>query len=245
MSRWKAIVSYDGTNFLGYQVQASGRTVQQEIETVLKKMHKGLAVRIAASGRTDAGVHAIGQVIHWDSALTLASEAWKKALNAMLPHDIHIEKVERVNDDFHARYGAVKKTYHYHLHIGSEPNVFNRHFAYHFPYPLALAPMREAMERLCGTHDFTSFSSARSTVEDKVRTIYSYEVQERGQELIFKVTGSGFLYNMVRIMTGTLLDVGQGRISPAAIDEMLLAKNREAAGKTAPAHGLYLYEVQY
>lgn len=245
MQRWKATVSYDGTLFAGYQVQPEGRTVQSEIESSLAKMHKGRPIRISASGRTDAGVHAIGQVIHFDSPLNIAAERWQKALNALLPGDIRITGIESVESDFHARYHAQKKEYHYRLLTAAEPDVFRRHYAYHFPYPLDVTAMEEAMQAFLGTHDFTSFSSARSAVEDKVRTIYSFDLDINGDEIVFKVCGSGFLYNMVRIMVGTLLDAGQGRIKPQEIEVMLNERDRSAAGKTAPPHGLYLYQLTY
>ncbi|MED2974296.1 tRNA pseudouridine(38-40) synthase TruA [Fictibacillus sp. B-59209] len=245
MQRWKATVSYDGTLFAGYQVQPEGRTVQSEIERSLAKMHKGEDLRISASGRTDAGVHAIGQVCHFDSPLAIAGDRWQKALNALLPSDIRITKVEAVAPDFHARFSAQKKEYHYRLLTCSQPDVFRRHYAYHFPYSLNRGALEEGMRMFLGTHDFTSFSSARSTVEDKIRTIYRFDMDTSTNEIIFKVSGSGFLYNMVRIMIGTLLDAGQGRIEPKEIEAMLQEKNRIAAGKTAPPHGLYLYHVTY
>ncbi|MDN4527167.1 tRNA pseudouridine(38-40) synthase TruA [Fictibacillus fluitans] len=245
MQRWKATVSYDGTQFAGYQVQPGARTVQREIERSLAKMHKGTSVRISASGRTDAGVHAIGQVVHFDSPLAIVAERWQRALNALLPADIRIMDVEAVASDFHARYSVEEKEYHYRLMTGSEPDVFRRNYATHFPHPLNHAAIQEAMAIFTGTHDFTSFSSARSEVEDKVRTISMFKLETAGDELIFKVRGNGFLYNMVRIMAGTLLDAGQGRIQPDDIRSMLAEKDRSTAGKTAPPHGLYLYRVTY
>ncbi|MDM5196930.1 tRNA pseudouridine(38-40) synthase TruA [Fictibacillus enclensis] len=245
MQRWKATVSYDGTQFAGYQVQPGARTVQGEIEKSLSKMHKGTSVRISASGRTDAGVHALGQVLHFDSPLAIVPERWQKAVNALLPADIRILEVEAVPFDFHARFSAVEKEYHYRLMTSGEPDVFRRNYASHFPYPLDHTAIQEAMGIFMGTHDFTSFSSARSEVEDKVRTITMFELVTAGDELIFKVRGNGFLYNMVRIMAGTLLDAGQGKIQPEEIRSMLAEKDRSAAGKTAPPHGLYLYRVTY
>ncbi|MGG1572154.1 tRNA pseudouridine(38-40) synthase TruA [Fictibacillus sp. NRS-1165] len=245
MQRWKATVSYDGTLFAGYQVQPEGRTVQSEIERSLAKMHKGGELRISASGRTDAGVHAIGQVFHFDSSLAIAPDRWEKALNALLPGDIRITEVEAAAPDFHARFSAKKKEYHYRLLTCPQPDVFRRNYAYHFPYSLDHGALEDGMRMFLGTHDFTSFSSARSAVEDKIRTIYSFQMETSNDEILFKVSGSGFLYNMVRIMIGTLLDVGQGRIKPQEIGEMLKKKDRSAAGKTAPPHGLYFYQVTY
>jgi tRNA pseudouridine38-40 synthase len=245
MARMKVTVAYDGTDFAGYQIQPSGRTVQGVIQAVLKKMHKGQPVTISASGRTDAGVHAIGQVFHFDTDLNIPETAWIRALNAMLPQDVLIKSVEEESRSFHARYSAISKEYHYRIYRAEQPDIFRRNQAYYFPYTLNVEDMRNACEWLKGTHDFTSFSSARSEVEDKVRTIHELKVVESGEELLFEIKGNGFLYNMVRIIAGTLLEVGQGKRRPEDIRAVIEAEDRSAAGKTAPAHGLYLYRVSY
>lgn len=245
MKRFKATISYDGSGFSGYQVQPAGRTVQGEIESILKRIHKGKDIRIAASGRTDAGVHAVGQVFHFDSPLLLDPENWKNALNAQLPEDIYVKEVNEASPGFHARFDAIKKEYRYRLLRSKEKDVFRRHYAYHYPHFLCTEKIKEAMKAFLGTHDFTSFSSAKSTVEDRVRTIYELELLEEKDEWIFRIVGNGFLYNMVRIIVGTLLDVGQGKATADDVKAMLLAQNRSLAGKTAPAHGLYLYKVTY
>ncbi|MCM3719785.1 tRNA pseudouridine(38-40) synthase TruA [Fictibacillus phosphorivorans] len=245
MARMKVTVAYDGTDFAGYQIQPSGRTVQGTIQSVLQKMHKGEAVQISASGRTDAGVHAVGQVFHFDTEMNIPGDAWVKALNAMLPNDIVIKRVEEVTNSFHSRFSAESKEYHYKLLVRKQPDVFRRNHLYHYPYPLNIQAMQSACVSFIGTHDFTSFSSARSEVADKVRTIYSLELLEEDEVLTFKIKGSGFLYNMVRIIVGTLLEVGQGKRTPDEISGMIAAKDRALAGKTAPAHGLYLHQVNY
>jgi tRNA pseudouridine38-40 synthase len=245
MARMKVTAAYNGTDFAGYQIQPSGRTVQGTIQSVLQKMHKGEPVLISASGRTDAGVHAIGQVFHFDTGLKLTSEAWGKALNALLPDDILIKNVEEVSGAFHSRFSAVSKEYQYKLLISKQPDVFKRNLMYHYPYSISVSDIRRAAPFFLGTHDFTSFSSARSEVADKVRTIFSLDVAEEGDTLTIKIKGSGFLYNMVRIIVGTLLEVGQGKRKPEDIVAILEGKNRSLAGKTAPAHGLYLYQVNY
>ncbi|MCA1032795.1 tRNA pseudouridine(38-40) synthase TruA [Bacillus timonensis] len=245
MTRIKCIITYDGTYFNGYQVQPNKRTVQEEIENVLTKMHKGKHVRIVASGRTDASVHAVGQVIHFDTPLSIPIEKWTTALNAMLPNDIAVLSCEQVHDDFHARFDVREKEYRYKILLSDKKDVFKRNYLYHFPYKLDVQLMNKAIQYLTGTHDFTSFCSAKTEVKDKVRTIYNIEVLVEGKELTFRFIGNGFLYNMVRILVGTLLNVGQGIIQPEEIKSILEKKDRTFAGKTVPGHGLYLWQVQY
>ncbi|QOR66801.1 tRNA pseudouridine(38-40) synthase TruA [Cytobacillus suaedae] len=245
MERLKCIISYDGSNFSGYQIQPNARTVQLELEKTLQKMHKGDILKVFASGRTDATVHAVGQVIHYDSPLNLSEQSWKKALNSLLPDDIQVLEVNKVNSEFHARFDVVKKEYRYKVLLTPDRDVFKRNFSYHFPYPLDLNLIKEAMDFLKGTHDFTSFCSAKTEVDDKIRTIYEIDCILQADELIFRFVGNGFLYNMVRILVGTLLDVGQKKIHPTEINAILEQKNRAFAGKTVPGHGLYLWEVHY
>lgn len=245
MSRYKCIISYDGIHFSGYQVQPNKRTVQSEFEHALQKMHKGEQVKISASGRTDANVHALGQVIHFDSGLSIPDEGWKRALNSMLPEDIRVRSVEKVAPDFHARFDVKAKEYRYRLFVSKDPCVFKRHYTYHYPYPLNLPVMIEATDRLIGTHDFTSFCASKTEVQDKVRTIYQIKIEKQDDELIFSFIGNGFLYNMVRILVGTLLDVGSGQKDAKMMDTILSGKDRSLAGKTAPGQGLYLWQVFY
>ncbi|PPA68634.1 tRNA pseudouridine(38-40) synthase TruA [Jeotgalibacillus proteolyticus] len=245
MPRFKCIISYDGAGFFGYQVQARGRTVQGELERVLTEIHKGKRTRVTASGRTDARVHAVGQVIHFDTDYSIPAERWPVVLNQKLPDDIVVMNVEEADPDFHARFQTSGKEYRYVIDRGEFPTPFRRHYAVHHPVTIDLALMREAARHFVGEHDFTSFSVAKSAVVDRVRTIEYFDIIEQGSEWIFIVKGNGFLYNMVRIMVGTLLEVGSGKYTPADIPEMLKAKNRSAAGKTAPPHGLYLWKVEY
>jgi tRNA pseudouridine38-40 synthase len=245
MNRYKCIISYDGSEFSGYQVQPKKRTVQSVIEAVLTKMHKGSPVKISASGRTDAGVHAKGQVIHFDSPLSLPKEKWELALNSMLPEDISVRSVEDVDPSFHARFDASGKEYRYFLYQSPKRDPFQRNYAFHYPYPLSLEAMREACTYLLGTHDFTSFCSARTEVEDKVRTIETIEILQEEERVSFRFVGNGFLYNMVRILVGTLVEVGSGKRTPEEIVEILEKKDRRFAGKTAPGQGLYLWKVFY
>lgn len=245
MNRLKCTIEYDGTHFLGFQVQPKGRTVQGEIEKAIKKLHKGEDIRIQPSGRTDAGVHAHGQVIHFDSPLAIPSERWMMALNTLFPDDIVVTEVEIVDENFHARYDVVKKEYRYFLLNQKNRNVFRKDHTYYYPYPINLDQILEGAAYLLGTHDFTSFCSTKSDKENKIRTIEEIEIWKDGNEIIFRFVGNGFLYNMVRIIVGTLLKVGQGKLAPDDIKLILEKRDRQAAGKTAPAHGLHLWRVWY
>jgi tRNA pseudouridine38-40 synthase len=245
MTRYKCIISYDGSGFSGYQVQPNKRTVQSVLEAVLTKMHKGEPIKVIGSGRTDAGVHAKGQVIHFDSPLLIPPDKWEKALNSMLPDDISLLSIVPVDDSFHARFDAMGKEYRYVLHLSSKRNPFQRKFAYQYPYRLNVQAMEQASKFFLGTHDFTSFCAAKTEVIDKVRTIASIDFILEAELLTIRFVGNGFLYNMVRILVGTLLEVGSGDRDPEDIPMILAHKDRTMSGKTAPAHGLYLWEVFY
>ncbi len=242
----KCTISYDGHLFYGYQVQPGQRTIQDELEKALQTLHKAKErIPVVSSGRTDSGVHAVGQTIHFDSPLSIPEAKWPYALNALLPDDISVRKAEAVNDQFHARFSAKRKEYRYMIYRGRHPDVFKRYYAYHVPYDIDMEKVKEASRYLVGTHDFTSFCATKTEVKDKVRTVHELEWSDTGDGLQMRIVGSGFLYNMVRIIAGTLLDVGTGKFSPGDIEKMILAKNRDAAGRTAPAHGLYLWRVIY
>ncbi|MDX8047340.1 tRNA pseudouridine(38-40) synthase TruA [Gracilibacillus sp. S3-1-1] len=244
--RLRAIIRYDGTAFSGYQIQPNGRTVQEEIEKVLTKMHKGKPVRITASGRTDQGVHAVGQVIHFDTDLEIPNPNWVRALNTMLPADIEVVAVKEVPDDFHARFDVSEKEYRYYIMNGASRDIFRRHYVYHVPNQLNVQEMHEASQYFMGRHDFTSFCSANSNVKgDKIRTITDIGVEQQNEDIIIRVRGTGFLYNMVRIIVGTLIDVGTGKRATNEVSEIIAATDRATAGKTAPPQGLYLWEVDY
>jgi tRNA pseudouridine38-40 synthase len=245
MQRYKCIISYDGSGFSGYQVQPNKRTVQSEFESALAKMHKGETIRISGSGRTDAGVHAKAQVIHFDSPLVIPEAKWEAALNALLPEDISVLAVEKANERFHARFDAQGKEYRYFLYLSTKRDPFRRNYAYQYPYSLDIAAMKQASNYLLGTHDFSSFCSAKTEVEDKVRTIETIDITAEDNLITFRFIGNGFLYNMVRILVGTLLEVGAEKRQPADILGILEKKDRIYAGKTAPAQGLYLWRVIY
>jgi tRNA pseudouridine38-40 synthase len=245
MSRFKCKVAYDGTNFSGWQVQPNARTVQGVIEAALSKIHKGALVRIAGSGRTDAQVHAKGQVFHFDSELAIPDDGWRRALTALLPEDVVISRVEQTDPDFHARFHVKEKEYRYRILRSSHLDVFRRNYTFHFPHELNVGEMRNAAAELIGTHDFSSFCASNTDVRDKVRTLNALDIEEKGDELEFRLTGNGFLYQMVRIVVGTLLEVGQGKRTAEDVAAILQEMDRTLAGKTAPGRGLFLWEIKY
>ncbi|MEY8446108.1 tRNA pseudouridine(38-40) synthase TruA [Enterococcus ratti] len=247
MTRYKAIIAYDGTNFNGFQKQPNGRTVQDEIEKTLQKMANGKEITVFGSGRTDAGVHALGQVIHFDYPLKRPLERMRFALDTQSPEDIAVKEMTMVSENFHARYLVKEKIYQFRVDIGKPRSPFRRHYASYFPYPLDLEKIKRALPDLLGTHDFTSFCASGSSVDDKVRTIYEakMEVNQTGDELLFTFRGNGFLYKMIRIMVGTLLKIGNGRLPEDSIPTIIAKRDRNAAGPTAHPEGLYLFEVIY
>ncbi|MFZ4454424.1 tRNA pseudouridine(38-40) synthase TruA [Salibacterium aidingense] len=245
MRRVKAIISYDGTDFSGWQVQPGKRTVQQEMERVLTKIHKGDHVPVVSSGRTDSSVHAIGQVLHFDTPLAVPEEKWPKAINQLLAPDVQVKQAVYTDSSFHARFDAVEKTYWYRVHAAREKDIFRRNYVYFYPYPIDRNEIKKAAAYMTGTYDFSSFCASRTDVVDMVRTVHEVKVEENGDELHFTFRGSGFLYNMVRIMTGTLLEVGKGLRQAEDIPGIIQARSRQAAGNTAPGHALYLWEVRY
>ncbi|MFJ8237363.1 tRNA pseudouridine(38-40) synthase TruA [Ureibacillus sp. NPDC094379] len=246
MKRLKATISYDGTLFSGYQVQPGERTVQLEIEQVLMKMHKGDKISVTASGRTDARVHATGQVIHFDTPLAIPPNRYQKALNVQLPRDIRVLDVEEVSNDFHARFSVTGKRYRYIWSTELIQSPFRRHYAVETNgVKPNIDEMHAAARFIVGTYDFSSFCAANTSVVDKVRTVHSLDFEWHGDELHMIIEGKGFLYNMVRIIAGTLWDVGIGKREASSLKSTIAAKDRSKAGKTAPAHGLYLEKVFY
>lgn len=239
-----ARVSYDGTAFSGFQSQPYGRTVQVEIEKAINHL-TGESLIITASGRTDAGVHAMGQIFNFHTASSIPTERWAIALNTRLPKDIIILEVWDVPEGFHSRRSAKRKTYRYSIDIGKFPDVFSRAYRFHHPTPLNLEAMQEGLAHLVGRHDFTSFTSIRSTKPHHVRTVYEAELMQDGMVIHMTITGNGFLYNMVRVIMGTLLQVGEGKREPGDMKRILEGKSRALAGPTAMPHGLMLMDVEY
>ena len=242
MKRIKCIVMYDGTLFNGYQRQPGQRTVQGEIEAALEKICK-IPITIHSSGRTDAGVHANGQVFHFDSQLSMEGTRYMRAFNAILPADIYVLESQQVHEEFHARYHGKVKEYHYFL-SQNQYNPLKRNYVYYHRRLLDINSMKEAMTYLIGTHDFTSFCGNLDEV-DKVRTIYKADLLSEEGELTFRFVGNGFLRYMIRIIIGTLIQIGEGRIQPEDIKEIIKGKNRDLAGYTAKPQGLYLQSVKY
>lgn len=249
MVRYKAVVAYDGTAYSGFQTQGDTKTVQLALEKVLKKLNSGKPVYVHASGRTDAGVHAWGQVIHFDLPQERDPEKLRHAFDTQSPEDIAVRSVELVDDLFHSRYLASEKTYHYRLDIGRPRVPFKRRYAAFYSYTgeLDIEKMQEAMNDLLGRHDFTAFCATGSSVEDRVRTIFEarVELDEKNQELLFIFRGTGFLYKMVRILVGTLIKVGEGKLPVDTIKQAIETESKAHVGPTAHPEGLYLMEVKY
>ncbi|HLR65926.1 tRNA pseudouridine(38-40) synthase TruA [Virgibacillus alimentarius] len=246
MEKVKCTISYDGTDFSGFQSQPKIRTVQGELEKALMKVHKGEHIRIQASGRTDAGVHAKSQTFHFESPYEIPEHNWKKALNTLLPCDIYVHETRKVPSSFHARFDAIEKEYRYYVWNEEGTDVFKRNYFYLFKCPLNMEAIKEACKYFEGKHDFTAFSSAKATVKgSKERILYEVTCNQNGNEIEFIIRGDGFLYNMVRIMVGFLLDVGQGKRNASEVHDLFAKKDRRLVGKTVPPQGLYLWDVKY
>ena len=247
MTRYKATISYDGTLFSGFQRQSHARTVQEEIEKTLQKLASVQPVPIHGAGRTDDGVHAYGQVIHFDLPQKRDLEKLRFALDTQTPDDIDVVDLAIVADDFHCRYQKHSKTYEFLVDNGRPKNPMMRHYATHYPYPLDINKMQEAIKDLVGTHDFTGFTAAGTSVENKVRTITEATLVQDDKTgfLVFTFSGNGFLYKQVRNMVGTLLKIGNGRMPVEQIKVILDSKNRQLAGPTPAGNGLYLKEIRY
>ncbi|MCS7174448.1 tRNA pseudouridine(38-40) synthase TruA [Pseudothermotoga sp.] len=244
MKRFMAVIAYDGTNFFGFQTQPSVRTVQGVIENALERIFK-TKVNVLVSGRTDTGVHALGQVVVFDSPIDIDEISMKNALNANLPDDVYVRKVIEVDRNFHPRFEAKRRVYHYFIYNAPEPNLFIRHYAWWFPYNLDVQKMRAAASYLEGEHDFKSFIKVEDD-ESTVRTIYRIRILRLRKRLILiRIEGRSFARRMVRNIVGALVKVGTGQWEPEKIKEILEAKSRSVAPATAPAHGLYFYSVEF
>ena len=245
MRNIKLTIEYDGKNFPGWQSQPGKVSIQTEIENAIFEI-TGEHVELIASGRTDAGVHALGQVANFHTNTNIAISKIPYAINAKLPKSIVIHKAEEVDDRFHARYQCKKKTYRYVINNSEFPSALNRYREYHMPYALDFEAMQKAIKFFEGEHDFKAFQSSGGTKrKTTVRTLSKCTIQKEGERIIIELTGDGFLYNMVRIISGTILDVGLGKIKAEDIPEIIESGKRERAGKTLPPHGLYLVKVRY
>ena len=245
--RYALVIEYDGTNYHGFQRQDGLPSVQQALEDALSlKLQQGITV--IASGRTDAGVHASGQVVHFDCNVDIDCSDFGWRMNPLLPTDIAIKKCVKVDENFHARFGAKKKTYVYKVYLSKIHAPLKRRYAHICVYDLNVENMKKACACLAGEHDFRSFALAESVRgKSTVRTIYDIHIEESegGRLLSLYVTGDGFLHNMVRAIAGTLIDIGRGRFSPEDMQDILDSKDRRRAGKTVEGCGLFLVSVEY
>jgi tRNA pseudouridine synthase A len=245
MKRFKLTVAYDGTAYCGYQYQPELPTVEGFVNDALSELLGENIVTIGAS-RTDAGVHAFGNVAVFDSDTRIPAENLALALNTKLADDIRITESLEVAADFHPRKNVIDKTYEYHINTAKIPFPTDRLYIYNVKHKLDIAAMREAAKYIEGRHDFTSFCSTKTDKEDKVRTVFQIDVEEAlRSELIIRVRGDGFLYNMVRIIAGTLVKVGEGKILPDEIPPIIERKDRGHLGTTLPAKGLFLIGIRY
>lgn len=245
MPNFRMTLCYDGSRYNGWQRQGNTHnTIQEKLETALGAI-LDQPVEVAASGRTDAGVHARAQTASFRAKTDRTADKLLDALRAKLPGDIGVIDLTEAPPRFHARLSCVGKTYVYRVWNSAAPNVFERKYVYALPQPLELAAMRRAAEALCGTHDYTSFCANRRMKKSAVRTVERIDIDRLGDEVRLTFSGDGFLYHMVRILTGTLLEVGLGERDAAEMAQILAAKDRAAAGKTAPAQGLILWETRY
>ena len=231
-------------NSIGWQKQPNKLNIQGEIERAIYNITKE-EVDLIGSGRTDAGVHAFGQIANFKTNSNISIEKMAIAINSQLKNSIVVKKAEEVDERFHSRYNAKRKTYRYVINNTEYGSAIYRNLEYHFPIKLNVEKMQEAAKYFEGEHDFKAFKSSGTSGKNSVRTIYKAEVRTDGERILIELTGNGFLYNMVRIISGTLLDVGLGKIEPSEIEDIINSKDRTRAGKTLPAHGLYLVKVNY
>jgi tRNA pseudouridine38-40 synthase len=240
---YRGTIEYDGADFLGYQIQAVGRTVQGELDKSLAQV-TGAAIRVDGAGRTDAGVHALGQVIAFNAIWRHTLTDLHRALNATLPHDIVVRDLKIVEDGFHPRFSALSRSYRYTIINQPWPSALQRRYAHHVREPLDVAAMRAASQYLLGSHDFASFGQPPQG-EITVREVTQAEWLVEGARLMFDITANAFLYRMVRTIVGTLLQVGLGRLAPTDVEQILAARDLTRSAAPAPAHGLCLMRVVY
>ena len=244
MRNIKLTIEYDGKEFNGWQKQPNKLNIQGEIERAIEEI-TGEQVDLYGSGRTDAGVHSLGQVANFKTNSKLPIEKVAIAINSKLKKSIRIKKAEEVSENFHSRYNCHKKKYRYIINNSSQGSAIYRGLEYHVSQKLNVEEMKKAIKFFEGEHDFKAFKASGTSSKSSVRTIYNAELKQNGERIIIELTGNGFLYNMVRIISGTLLEVGLGNIKAEDIPNIIESKDRKMAGKTLPPHGLYLVEVMY
>lgn len=245
MPTYRLVLEYEGTAYVGWQRQAVGTSIQEVVEGALARVLGGEEVRIVGSGRTDSGVHALGQVASFRARTERSDAALRMGLNSLLPPDVACRDARRVEDGFHALRGARRKVYRYRIQDQGERSPLRARHVWHMRTPLDLEAMREGARHLVGYHDFTSFRAGGSLARTSVRTIFDIRIQREMDEVQIFVEGGGFLRHMVRILVGTLVDVGRARLAPIQVAEILAAKDRTRASRTAPAHGLCMVSVTY
>lgn len=244
MRNIKLTIEYDGKDFNGWQKQPTKLNIQGTIEQAIKQI-TGEEVQLNASGRTDAGVHAFGQVANFKTNSQIPIDKFAIAINSRLKRSIVIKKAEEVEERFHSRLNCKKKTYRYVINNSTEGTAIYRNLETHIPQKLDVEKMKQAVKYFEGEHDFKAFKASGTSSKSSVRTIYKAEVYKEGDRVFIELTGNGFLYNMVRIIAGTLVDVGIGKIKPDEVPEIIKMQKRENAGKTLPPNGLYLLRVMY
>lgn len=245
MRRIRLTVAYDGTDYCGWQVQPNGITVEEVLNKAVSKL-TGEDIHVIGASRTDSGVHALGNVAVFDTRSSIPPERMAYALNQRLPEDIVIVKSEEVPAEWHPRYrDDITKTYEYHIYNARVPDPLKRRTCAFVSFPMAIEKMRAGAAYLVGEHDFVSFCNVRTNVEDTVRTVNRIAIWQDGAEIVMEIEGNGFLYNMVRIIAGTLIRVGRGFYEPEKVKEILETKKRTEAGITAPPQGLVLKEIRY
>lgn len=236
--------SYDGTNYSGYQKQPGLNTIEGKLEEALTKINNGVKTTITSTGRTDKKVHALSQYGHADIKVSITEYKLKRALNSNLPEDIHVIDTKIVNDNFHARYNVAEKTYKYIMNLG-EYNPIERNYVFQYNYKLNINAMKKAIEYFKGTHDFRAFVTDNKEKENCIRTITETNIEEDNNKLTITFIGNGFMRYQVRNMIGILIKVGENKLEPNKIKEIIESKDRLKAGKTAPAEGLYLVDVKF
>ncbi|MCK9445083.1 MAG: tRNA pseudouridine(38-40) synthase TruA [Tissierellaceae bacterium] len=244
MKNIKLTIEYEGTNYSGWQIQENAISIQEVLEKALKELLKE-KVTLIGSGRTDAGVHALGQVANFRTNGSIPGEKYKYALKLLLPGDITVVDSREVDLKFHSRFDATGKVYKYIVYNGELPRAIYRNFSYHVPYNIDIDSMVKGSKYFIGTYDFAAFMAAKSEVSSTIRTIKQISIEKKGDLIEFYIEGNSFLRNMVRIIVGTLLYIGYGKIKPNAIPNIIASKKREKAGPTAPPQGLFLKEVFY
>ncbi len=237
-------IQYDGTTLHGWQRQKDAMTVQQLLEDAVYALTQE-EVHIIGCGRTDAGVHALEYICNFHTEATIPDKSFPAALNTKLPHCVRVRAAKTADDAFHAQFDVVRKRYIYKIQTGQIPNVFLTPYTWHYPYKLDIEKMQRAAKHFLGEHNFEAFCASGATVKSFVRTIYALDVTQENDTITIDVCGSGFLYNMVRIIAGTLAYVGSGKIHPDALSAIIESRNRELAGITAPPQGLYMAGITY